>query len=154
MGTEIRQRSDGGIDFVQDSTSEAVASIGGSYRAEKVAKVALTATTSTTGGAILSWANPEGASIIITRFQIDITTKSTGAANGSFGTAANGTTSSANLIDTYNLNATAKVVDNLADAGTNGKVVQKMTSGQYLTGTGSADSTGLVGNAYITYVLA
>jgi len=86
--------------------------------------------------------------------QIDITTKSTGAANVSFGVAANGTTSSANLIDTYAAGGTEKVVDNLADAGTNGKVVQKMTSSQFITGTGSATTAGLVGSVYIHYVIA
>lgn len=154
MGTQIRQRADGGVEFVEDSTSSVPLAVGGGYKAVKVAKVALAGVTATTGGALFSWANPEGQSVIITRFQIDITTKSTGAANVSFGVAANGTTSSANLIDTYAAGGTEKVVDNLADAGTNGKVVQKMTSSQFVTGTGSASTAGLVGSVYIHYVIA
>lgn len=154
MGMNTRQRSDGGVDWVSDATSEAVQSIGGAYRAIKVVKVALKGVTATTGGALFSWANPEGASIIIQRLLIDITTKSTGAANVSFGTAANGTTSAANLIDTYAAGGTEKVVDNHVDGSTNGKLNQKMTSSQYLTGTGSADTSGLVGNVFIEYVLA
>ena len=154
MGTQLRQRADGGIEFVEDSTSSVPFATGGGFKAVKVAKVALAGVTATTGGALFAWANPEGQSIIVTRLQIDITTKSTGAANVSFGTAANATTSAANLIDTYAAGGTEKVVDNLADAGTNGKVNQKMTSSQYITGTGSASTAGLVGNVYIHYVIA
>jgi len=154
MGTQIRQRADGGVEFVEDSTSSVPLAIGGGYKGVKVAKVALAGVAATTGGALFSWANPEGQSIIVTRLQIDITTKSTGAANVSFGVAANGTTSSANLVDTYAAGGTEKVVDNLADAGTNGKVVQKMTSSQFITGTGSATTAGLVGSVYIHYVIA
>ena len=153
MAGNYVQRPDGGVD-IQDSDSVAVASFGGgvqNYRAIKVAKIAITGVAATTGGALFSWANPENSSIIIERFQIDITTKSTGAANGSFGVAANGTTSSANLIDTYALGGTEKVVDNHVDGSTNGKFVQKMTTSQFVTGTGSATTAGLVGNVYIHY---
>lgn len=153
MGTNIRQRSDGGLDFVEDSTASVVQSLGGGFKAIKVAKVALAGVAATTGGALFSWANPEGQSIIIQRLLIDITTKSTGAANVSFGVAANGTTSSANLIDTYAAGGTEKVVDNHVDGSTNGKFNQKMTATQYLTGTGSATTAGLVGSVYIEYVI-
>lgn len=153
MGTNIRQRSDGGLDFVEDSTASVVQSIGGGFKAIKVAKVALAGVADTTGGALFSWANPEGQSIIIQRLLIDITTKSTGAANVSFGVAANATTSSANLIDTYAAGGTEKVVDNHVDGSINGKFNQKMTATQYLTGTGSATTAGLVGSVYIEYVI-
>jgi len=153
MGTNIRQRSDGGLDFVEDSTASVVQSLGGGFKAIKVAKVALAGVAATTGGALFSWANPEGQSIIIQRLLIDITTKSTGAANVSFGVAANATTSSANLIDTYAAGGTEKVVDNHVDGSTNGKFNQKMTATQYLTGTGSATTAGLVGSVYIEYVI-
>lgn len=154
MGTQIRQRADGGVEFVEDSTSSVPLAVGGGYKAVKVAKVALAGVTGTTGGALFSWANPEGQSIIVTRFQIDITTKSTGAAAVDFGVAANGTTSADNLIDGYAAGGTEKVVDNLADAGTNGKAVQKMTSSQFITGTGAASTAGLVGSVFIHYVIA
>lgn len=153
MGTNIRQRSDGGLDFVEDSTASVVQSLGGGFKAIKVAKVALAGVAATTGGALFSWANPEGQSIIIQRLLIDITTKSTGVANVSFGVAANATTSSANLIDTYAAGGTEKVVDNHVDGSTNGKFNQKMTATQYLTGTGSATTAGLVGSVYIEYVI-
>lgn len=154
MGTNLVQRSDGGVAFVEDDTASEIFKVGGTGSANmKVAKVALTATASTSGGAILSWANPENSAIIIDRLELDITTKSTGAANGSFGVAANGTTSSANLIDTYALGGTEKVVNNIDDKGANGKSVQKMTTSQFVTGTGSATTAGLVGFAYIHYYL-
>lgn len=154
MGTNIVQRSDGGLAFVEDDTASEIFKVGGTGAANmKVAKVALTATASTSGGAILSWANPENSAIIIDRLELDITTKSTGAANGSFGVAANGTTSSANLIDTYALGGTEKVVNNIDDKGAGGKSVQKMTTSQFITGTGSATTVGLVGFVYIHYYL-
>jgi len=156
MGTNIRQRADGGVGLVTDATSEEVASFGGIFRGYKVAKVAIAGVAATTGGALFSWANPEGQTIIIDRFQIDITTKSTGASAGDFGVAANGTTTSDVLIDGYAMGGTEKVVDTAltADLGTNGKVNQKMTATQFITGTGSATSVGLVGSVYIHYHLA
>jgi len=156
MGTNIRQRADGGFGLVQDSDSQEVATFGGAYKAMKVAKVALAGVAATTGGALFAWANPEIATIIIDRLQLDITTKSTGAASGDFGVAADATTSSDTLIDGYALGGTEKVVDTMltADRGTNGLVSVKMTTAQVLTGTGSATTAGLVGNVYIHYHIA
>jgi len=154
MGTNAIQRSDGGVAFVDDSTASEVHRFGGTgFRAYKIAKVALAGVAATTGGALFAWQNPENVSIIVDRLELDITTKSTGAANGSFGTAANGTTSSANLIDTYALGGTEKVVNNIDDKGAGGKSVQKMTTSQFITGTGSATTAGLVGFVYIHYYL-
>lgn len=154
MGTNIIQRSDGGVAFVEDATASEVHRFGGTgFRAYKIAKVALAGVAATTGGALFAWQNPENVSIIVDRLELDITTKSTGAANGSFGTAANGTTSSANLIDTYALGGTEKVVNNIDDKGAGGKSVQKMTTSQFITGTGSATTVGLVGFVYIHYYL-
>lgn len=154
MGTNAVQRPDGGVAFVEDDTSSEIFRVGGTgWTNMKVAKIAISGVSATTGGALFAWANPENSSIIINRLEIDITTKSTGAANGSFGVAANATTSSANLIDTYALGGTEKVVNNIDDKGTNGKSVQKMTTSQVLTGTGSATTAGLVGNVYIHYYL-
>lgn len=154
MGTNAIQRDDGGLAFVEDSTSSEILKVGGTgSRNYKIAKRPLAGVAATTGGALFSWQNPENTSIIVDRLEIDITTKSTGAANGSFGVAANGTTSSANLIDTYALGGTEKVVNNIDDKGVNGKSVQKMTTSQFITGTGSATTVGLVGFVYIHYYL-
>ena len=119
----------------------------------KRVKVALTATTGTSGGGILSWANPEGAAIIVTGFYIDVTTGSTGAATADFGIAANGTTTNDTLIDGTNMQTTG-VADNITQKGTNGVSRKKMTSSQFITGTASATLAGLVGSAYIEYHLA
>jgi hypothetical protein len=153
MGTNAVQRADGGVAFVDDASASEVHRFGGAYRGLKIAKVALLGVAATTGGALFAWQNPENVPIVVDRLEIDITTKSTGAANGNFGVAANGTTSSANLIDTYALGGTEKVVNNIDDKGTNGKSVQKMTTSQFITGTGSASTVGLVGSVYIHYYL-
>lgn len=154
MGTNLVQRSDGGVAFVDDATASEVHRFGGTgFRGFKIAKVAITGVAATTGGALFAWANPENVAIIIDRIEIDVATASSGAANGSFGVAANATTSSANLIDTYALASAAKVVNNIDDKGANGKSVQKMTTSQVLTGTGSATTVGLTGFVYIHYYL-
>jgi hypothetical protein len=121
-------------------------------RIVKVDRVALAAVD--TAGGCFAWANPEGASILIERVVIDVTTKSTGAGTLSVGTAANGTTSSANLIDTLDVGTAAGTFDNLTDGGTLGKSRQKLTSGQSVTGSKASGAlAGLVGFAYIHYFL-
>lgn len=122
-------------------------------RSVKVAKVTLTGVVATTGGAIGSWTNPEAGSILITRAVADITTKSTGAANANIGsTATSAATSSANLLDTLDVGTAAGTFDNITDKGTLGKSRQKLATGKFVTVTGSADSSGLVGTLYIYYV--
>lgn len=152
MGTNIRQTASGGIAFIDDATSTRVFETGGvTHRAPFVRKAAIVGVAATTGGAIFSWANPENVSIIIDRVEIDVITKSTGAANLNVGVAADGVTSSSNLIDTYAIGGTEKVVNNVDDRGTLGKSVQKMGTTQFLTFTGSATTVGLVANIYIHY---
>ena len=123
-------------------------------RSVKVAKVALAAV-DTTGG-LLSWANPEGTAIAIVRLEIDRTTATSAACTGDFGTTAtDSTTSSDNLIDGLDMNATADLGSNQDNAGSNGKGDQRLASGKWLTGsveTGGA-SAGLVGSAYIHYIV-
>lgn len=154
MGTNLVQRDDGGLAFVDDASSSEIGKIGGTRsRNYKVAKAAITGVAATTGGAVFSWQNPENVPIIVTRIDIDVLTKSSGAANLSVGTAANGTTSSANLIDTYAIGGTEKVVNNIDDKGANGKSVQKMTTSQFITATGSATTVGLTGFVYVQYYL-
>lgn len=152
MGTNSRQTADGGLAFVDDASSTEMFKIGGTgNRNLKIAKVALVGTASAAAGALFAWANPENVAIIIDRLEIDIATASGGAANGSFGTAANGVTSSANLIDTYALASAAAVINNIDNKGAGGKSVQKLPAGQYVTGTGSATTVGLTGFVYIHY---
>ena len=115
-------------------------------------KVALVAGTTTTGGDVLSLLNPEGADLLVTRLVLNVTTDAAGGANLCAGVAADGTTSSDNLLDTVAL--AAGTFDN-ADAdnqGTNGKGIQAWDSDEYITITPSATCAGLVGYAYIEYV--
>ena len=153
MGTNIRQTDSGGMAFVDDKSAITKMRVGGDNHAGVTVRkfVGTVGVAATTGGAILSWANPEITPIFITMLEIDVQTKSTGAANISAGVAANGTTSSANLIDTYAIGATEKLVNNYDDKGTNGKFAQKMTTSQFLTITGSATTVGLVADVYVTY---
>lgn len=117
----------------------------GAYRA------ALTAATTTTGGAVLSVANPEGVKLLITRFILHITTASDGAATVDAGVAANGTTSSDTLIDGKSV-ATAGAFDNITDKGSSGLPLREWGASQYVTVTASATLAGLVGYAYIEYL--
>ena len=120
----------------------------------KCAKVALA--NADTAGGVLAWQNPESSAIILVRVVIDRTTKSTGACTLDVGTAANGTTSSDNLIDGLDVGTATGVGDNIEDKGTNGKSRQRMDAKggatDYITAskaTGAA--AGLAGNAYIFY---
>lgn len=115
-------------------------------------KVALTAGTTTTGGDVLSLANPEGVDLIITRFILNVTTAATGAANADAGVAADGTTSSDTLLDGVDIGTAAAIFDNFDDQGTNGQSVLLWGSSQYITVTPSATAAGLVGYAYIEYI--
>ena len=123
-------------------------------RIPKVVKVALTAATTFTGGDVLGWANPEKRKIIITGLFLDVTTQATGTPTVDAGVAADATTSSDDLIDGCAIGAATGVFNSIADAGTNGEGAVVMSSSQYLTITPSASAAGLVGNAYIQYVIA
>lgn len=105
-----------------------------------------------TAGGVFAWANPTGGSILITSIAVDVTTVSSGACTIDCGVAANATTLSDTLIDGASTATTARVIDNIKDAGTNGTSIQKATSSQYVTGSvASGASAGIVGFAYITY---
>lgn len=131
-----------------------VAFVAGTDRITKVIEAPLVGVVATTGGAIAAVANPEGATVIITRVLIHRTTKSTGAAAGDIGVAADATTSSDTLIDGVALGATEGLEDNVTNGGTNGKARQLWGASQFVTVTGAADSSGLVGSIFIEYFLA
>lgn len=128
--------------------------VAGTDRITKVIEAPLVGVVATTGGAIAAVANPEGATVIITRALIHRTTKSTGAAAGDIGVAADATTSSDTLIDGVALGATEGLEDNITNGGTNGKARQLWGASQFVTVTGAADSSGLVGSIFIEYFLA
>src|SRR6478736_5688867 len=99
MGTNIRQTDSGSAAFVDDATSTVKMRVGGSLHANLSTRkfAAVAGVAATTGGAILAWQNPENTPIYVCMVELDVTTKSTGAAALSVGSAANATTSSANL---------------------------------------------------------
>jgi hypothetical protein len=114
----------------------------------------LTAATVTTAGAVASVKNPEGAALIVTRAVLRTTTHSTGAATLDIGIAANGTTSSDNLLNAIAVGTAAKVADNTIDGGTNGKGAVLWAANHFLTATASATTAGMVGKLYIEYIRA
>lgn len=117
-------------------------------------KEALTAATVTTGGAVLSLANPEGVDLIVTDFILDVTTEATGAATVDAGIGASATTSDDSLIDGADVGTAAGTFDNTDNKGTNGGRAVKWAADEYLTVTASATLAGLVGNAYIKWIVA
>lgn len=135
--------SGGTIDLVAGSIAPVV----------RVAKVALAAVD--TAGGLFAWANPEAGAIAVTRVLLDVTTKTTGACTADIGTTAtSAATSSDNLIDGLDINAAAGLFGNLGNYGTNGKTSQRLASGKWVTGSvASGASAGIVGFAYVTYVV-
>lgn len=153
MGTNFIQTDSGGMAFIDDATSTRKLRVGGSLHANLSTRKfpGVVGVAATTGGAILAWQNPENTPIYICMVELDITTKSTGAAALSVGSAANGTTSSANLIDSYAAGGTEKLVNNYDDKGTNGKTIQKVPVGGWVTVSAAASTVGLVMDVYLTY---
>lgn len=128
-------------------------SIATTNRVSKIAKVALGV--ADTGGGVLSWANPETGSIIITRVVLDVTTKSTGACTLDVGTtAASATTVVDTLLDGVDVGTAIGTFDNIEDQGTNGTSRQKLATGKWVTASkASGAAAGLAGYAYIEYFL-
>ena len=118
----------------------------------KSAVVPLVGVVATTGGAIASWQPSEGGIIVVLRAVVVVTTGSTGAANLSVGVAANGTTSATNLITATSCHTAAVIIDSITNQTTAvAPVALYMSATQFVTFTGSADSSGLVGSALIEY---
>ncbi len=162
MGTNLRQNPDGSVSLVSDTDTIEHIRVGGPvnptaalprWSNEKTVKVALIA--ADTAGGALAWQNPEAGAILVTGVVLDVTTKATGAGTISIGSAANGTTSAANLIDTLDVGTAAGLFDNNTDKGSAGKTRQKLAAGQYVTGSKASGSlAGIAGNIYITYIPA
>ena len=125
-------------------------------RIVKVAKVALAA--ADTEGGVFSWQNNEGASIIVQRVILDVTTAASAACTIDVGTTdTSATTSSNNLIDGLDVHSAAGVFDNIEDNGGaegSGATKQKLANGKWVTASkASGAAAGLVGFAYIEYVV-
>lgn len=107
-----------------------------------------------TGGGVLSWVNPEGATIYA-GLVLDITTVATGACTVAFGeTAVSGTTSAAGLYQALDVHSATGVFTPIAANRGTGLPLQKVPSGAWITGSkASGAAAGLVGKAYIFYFL-
>lgn len=138
---------------VIDSTGAVSGTFTGKVNSRKVATGNLGV--ADTGGGVISWANPEATSIIITRVIIDVTTASTGACTLDIGTtAASATTVVDNLIDGVDVGSAVITADNIEDQGTNGTSRQKLASGKWLTASkASGAAAGLAGKYYIEYIV-
>ena len=108
-----------------------------------------------TGGGVAAWANPEAGAIAIIRCLIDVTTVSTGAATIDIGTTAvSATTTSDNLLDGLDVNAATGLFDNLLSPGTNGKALQRLAAGKWVTASmASGACAGLAGSLYVLYIV-
>jgi hypothetical protein len=120
--------------------------------------VELTGTSSTTGGAIASVANPEGKTLQILRSYLLVLTASTGAANVNVGVGAAATTDASDMISALAVNS---VTANTVYAGSVGGDATKdslyaapapWTSTKYVNVTGSATTAGFTGRLYIEYI--
>lgn len=152
VAKDVIRRNGGDLDMqVLENLQNAVGTVT-LDRLVKVDKVALAAVD--TGGGVFAWANPEAGAIIVERVVIDVTTASTGACTIDVGvTPTSATTVVDNLLDGQSV-ATAAVLDNIENQGTNGKSAGRLASGKWVTASvASGASAGLVGSAYIHYIL-
>jgi len=110
-----------------------------------------------TAGAIGAVLNPEGVDLLITKSSFWFKTKSTGAANLGVGVAANATTKGTDVLNDLAVGSVT------SDTWYNGHAPQATAktqisapavwaAGQYLTFTGSGDTTGLEGYMFVEYV--
>lgn len=105
-------------------------------------------------GQVFSFQNTEGKTVVVERVWLHVRTRNdAGAATLDIGTAANGTTSSDNLLDGVSIAGSNTIYDNITDIGTNGKSRQLLTAGQYITATVvSGDANGLKADLYARFM--
>lgn len=107
------------------------------------------------GGEIGSLLNPEGVPLIIVDVKLYVDTPSTGAANISCGIAAAATTSDTDLINALAINGaiTGKAYHGMTALAAKGEA-QVWGATEYITATGSADSSDFVGSLFVSYIRA
>lgn len=105
------------------------------------------------GGEIAAVANPEGAPLIIQDVKIYVDTPSTGGANINVGIAANATSSDTDMINALAINGaiTGKAYHGMTALAAKGEA-QVWGTTEYITATGSADSSGFAGRLYVQYI--
>jgi hypothetical protein len=146
-----------------DVLSEVVKKLAGpavsgvTYLPVKVAKVALSAEASPANGGMFSWQNPESVAVFAAVI-LDVTTAATGSATADVGKGSAAATSNDTHLDAIDVGSAAGTFSSLEsdDVGSNGKAFQRIDAkdgtNDYVTGTASADSSGLVGSAYVIYI--
>lgn len=127
------------------------------YTGNTFFSVELTGTSSTTGGAMCSLANPEGVTLMIVRALFLVKTASTGAANINIGVGATATTDASDIISALAINGvTANTLYNGEAMTTGAKTAYTVpalwTSDKFINATGSASSAGFTGTLFLEYV--
>lgn len=127
---------------------------GSTYLLPCIIKLALTAQATPSNGGTFNVQNPFEVAALVCLI-LEKTTGSTGVSNLTAGVVADATTSGSNLIDTASLQ-TAEIMSSFNQAGTNGRAWRKVDAkggaNDFVTGTASANSTGLVGSAYLIFI--
>lgn len=107
----------------------------------------------TAGGGVVSVANPEGVDVIVTFCALDIGTPSTGASTIDVGIGTGATTSYDTLLDGQS-GATAGVLTNGVNGGTNGKAHLLWPAASYLTASQASGAVaGIVGELICRYII-
>lgn len=105
------------------------------------------------GGEIGAMLNPEGVPLIITDVKIYVDTPSTGAANISVGIAADAVTADTDMINALAINGalTGLAYHGMTALAAKG-AAQVWGAAEYITATGSADSSGFAGRLFVSYI--
>lgn len=116
-------------------------------------EIPLTGLVATTGGGIASVLNPEGVPLIITDVKIYVDTPSTGGANINVGINASATTSDTDMINALAINGaiTGLAYHGMTALAAKG-AAQVWAATEYITATGSADSSGFTGRLFVQYI--
>lgn len=130
--------------LLRDENGNTVASLGNTV----TVRVPVAATAG--ANAKVAVRNPYDAPALVEKVILNSTTASGNTNVFDLGTAADAATSSDNLIDGASLNAVA-VYDNVGSVGTNGKSVQKIGAGEYVTGSSTATTASYVGVVHVTF---
>jgi hypothetical protein len=152
---------DHSIPTIASPTAELVAALAGGAEAPTgtqlpfmVEKVALVAEASPANGGLFSWQNPLDEKVIALVI-LNVTTPASGSATADVGHGTAAATSNDTYLDGINVGAAAIVGNSSDHKGTNGLLVRQVDENggttAFITGTASADSSGIVGNAYVLY---
>ena len=116
-------------------------------------EIPLTGLVATTGGGIASVLNPEGVPLIIVDVKIYVDTPSTGGANIACGINASAVTSDTDLINALAINGaiTGLAYHGMTALAAKG-AAQVWGAAEYITATGSADSSGFTGRLFVQYI--